>query len=100
MRRSRIRYLLIGMLLANGMPHFIWGRSGVVARSPFGPRTAPKVNLAWGLSNLVAATLFSLPKRRALPARKVLGPLLLGFWLSVAMFGFTIRRFVGKPTSD
>jgi hypothetical protein len=98
--RFRIRYLLIGMLLANGMPHFIWGRSGVVARSPFGERTAPKVNLAWGLSNLVAATLLSLPKRRTQPARKVLGPLLLGFWLSVAMFGFAIPRFISKATPD
>lgn len=94
MRRSRIRYFLIGMLLANGLPHFIWGRSGVVARSPFGQKTAPKVNLRWGISNLVAATLLSLPKKRGQPASKVFGPLLLGFWLTVAMFGFAIRRFV------
>ena len=90
-----IWYFLIGGFLANGMPHFIWGISKVIARSPFGQQTKPKVNFLWGLSNFIAATLLSIwqvyEKTFSAGALVVL---LIGFWLMAASFGFGIKRFL------
>ena len=95
MKASLVWYFVIGNLLANGMPHFIWGRSGVVARSPFGQRTEPPLNLAWGLANIVTATALVLWRtRREAPTRGSIIALFVGFWSTVAMFGAAIRRFV------
>lgn len=97
MKASLVWYFVIGNLLANGMPHFIWGRSGVVARSPFGEQTAPSVNLAWGLANFVAGTgLVMWRTQKEAPRRRSMIALLLGFWSIVAMFGAAIRRFVNE----
>ena len=46
-----------GMLLANGVPHFVRGISGQKFQSPFAsPRgvgeSSPVVNLLWGFANL------------------------------------------------
>ena len=59
-----IWYFLIGGFLANGMPHFIWGVSKTIARSPFGQKTKPIIAL------------------------------LIGFWFMTATFGFGIKRFL------
>jgi len=50
--------LLAGMLLTNGVPHFVHGLSGTPFQSPFAsPRgigeSSPLVNFYWGLANLV-----------------------------------------------
>jgi len=90
-----IWYVVVGFLLGNGVPHFTFGAAGKVFRSPFGQRSSPRTNVLWGLSNFVAATVVAV-------ALAVLGDydsyslasLLLGFWLTVAMFGTGIKRFV------
>lgn len=90
-----IWYLIIGFLLANGVPHFVFGVAGKVFRSPFGQRSPPKVNVLWGLSNFAVATIIGV-------ALAFLGDydsyslavLLLGFWLTMIMFGIRIKRFL------
>ena len=90
-----IWYLIMGFLLANGVPHFAFGAAGRVFRTPFGQRSPPKTNILWGLSNFIAATIIGV-------ALAVLGDydsyslavLLLGFWLVMVMFGTRIKRFL------
>jgi len=90
-----IWYFLIGGFLANGMPHFIWGISKVVARSPFGQRSQPIVNLRWGLANFFAATLLSLWQiTQHTFTQGSLIVLIIGFWIIVLQFGFGIKRFI------
>lgn len=49
-----------GVLLANGVPHFVKGISGEKFHSPFASppvvgRSSPVVNVIWGLVNFVAS---------------------------------------------
>jgi hypothetical protein len=88
-------YFVMGFLLANGVPHFVFGRAGKIFRSPLGQRSAPRVNVLWGLANFFTATaigtglaLLGLFDAYSLPL------LLLGFWLMVLQFGVSIRRFL------
>jgi hypothetical protein len=99
-----IWYLVIGFLLGNGVPHFTFGAAGKVFRSPFGQRSSPRTNVLWGLSNFIGATIIS----AGLVALKLYGRyslvvLLLGFWLTMLMFGTGINRFLNegeqKPTA-
>jgi hypothetical protein len=92
-----IWYFVIGFLLGNGIPHFAFGAAGKVFRSPFGQRSSPRTNVYWGLSNFVLATLIAaglddlnLYSQWALPA------LLIGFWLTMLMFGTGIQRFLNE----
>src|SRR5271169_3430734 len=92
-----IWYFLIGFLLANGVPHFVFGAAGKIFRSPFGQKTKPRVNILWGLSNFVLATIIAiglimlnLYNGYALPA------MLIGFWLFVLMFGLDIKRYLNE----
>jgi len=92
-----IWYLVVGFLLGNGVPHFTFGAAAKVYRSPFGQRSSPRTNITWGLSNFVAVTGISF----ALAASGhydgySLAVLLLGFWLSMIMFGLRIKRFLGE----
>jgi hypothetical protein len=46
-----------GLLLANGVPHFVQGISGEKFQSPFASppgvgESSPTVNVLWGLANL------------------------------------------------
>jgi len=92
-----IWYFIVGFLLGNGVPHFAFGAAGKVFRSPFGQRSSPSANVLWGLSNFVAATVVSI-------ALSWLGEydayslavLLIGFWLTVAMFGTRIKLFLNE----
>src|SRR5271170_2785 len=93
-----IWYFIMGSLLANGVPHFVFGAAGKVFRSPFGQKTKPNVNVLWGLSNFVLATIIAiglitlnLYNSYSLPA------MLIGFWLVVLMFGLGIKRFLNEP---
>jgi len=86
------------MLLGNGMPHFLFGVAGKVFRSPFGQRSKPPVNVAWGTFNFVAATALAFWRWARQPPRASDLPLLvLGFWLTVLMFGLTLKtRFLSE----
>ncbi len=93
-------YFLVGFLLGNGVPHFVFGRAKKVFRSPFGQRSKPSTNVLWGLANFVFATIIcaglvtlNLYSSYALPI------LLLGFWLVVLQFGAGIKKFLGEPPS-
>ncbi len=91
-------FFIIGALLGNGMPHFIWGISKVVARSPFGQKSRPFVNVRWGLANFIVATLLALWRVKSAPlSHSDVLALLVGFWLAVAQFGFGIKRFLNPP---
>ena len=88
-------YFVMGFLLGNGVPHFAFGSAGMVFRSPFGQRSSPRTNVLWGLSNFVAATCIGV----ALAAlgdydSYALVVLLVGFWLTMLMFGTGIKRFL------
>ena len=97
-------YFILGFLLGNGVPHFTFGAAGKIFRSPFGQRSAPRTNVLWGLSNFVAATVIV----AGLIALKLyssyaLVAMMLGFWLTMLMFGTGIKRFLNegeqKPAS-
>ena len=94
-------YLIIGFLLGNGVPHFVFGAAGRVFRSPFGQKSSPRTNVLWGLSNLGAATVIA----GAISALDLysdysLAVLLVGFWLTMLMFGTGIKRFLNEPSSE
>jgi hypothetical protein len=83
--------------LGNGFPHFIWGVSKTIARSPFGQKSKPIVNLSWGLSNFIVATILSVwqVSQNTVTGVSII-TLLIGFWLMVAQFGFGIKRFLNE----
>jgi len=90
-------YLIIGFLLGNGVPHFVFGAAGKVFRSPFGQRSSPKMNVLWGVSNFAGATIIAI-------ALDILGlydsyalvGMLTGFWLVMLMFGVRIKMFLNE----
>ncbi len=92
-----IWYFLIGGFLANGMPHFIWGISKTITRSPFAQKSKPIFNISWGLANFIAATALSLWQ---ISANNISGgaiiALLVGFWVMAATFGLGIKRFLNS----
>ena len=88
---------LSGMLLANGVPHFVQGISGAPFQSPFASppgvgESSPLSNVAWGFGNLVAGAVllhFFWPQGHAAVAEWIvvgLGVLLMSVQLS-AHFG-------------
>src|ERR1700730_8025145 len=90
-----IWYFVLGFLLGNGVPHFVFGAAGKIFRSPFGQRTPPRTNILWGLSNFIAATIIvaalvalNLYSSYSLPV------MLAGFWLTMLMFGTGMKRFL------
>ena len=90
-------YLIMGFLLGNGVPHFVFGAAGKVFRSPFGQRSSPGTNVAWGASNFVAATIIAAGLvALGLYSEYSLAALLLGFWLTMLMFGTGIKRFLNE----
>ena len=92
-----IWYLVVGFLLGNGVPHFIFGAAGKVFRSPFGQKSSPRTNVLWGLSNISAATVIAAGLAILnLYSDYALLVLLLGFWLTMLMFGTGIRRFLNE----
>jgi hypothetical protein len=90
-------YFMVGFLLGNGVPHFVFEAAGKVFRSPFGQRSAPRTNVLWGLSNFVGATIIVVGLAwLGLYDGYALGVLLLGFWLTMLMFGTGIKRFLNE----
>lgn len=91
-------YFVMGFLLGNGVPHFAFGSAGCIFRSPFGQRSPPRTNIAWGLANfggasVIAAAMILLN----LYSSYSLVALLVGFWLTVLMFGTRIKTFLDVP---
>lgn len=96
-----IWYFTIGFLLGNGVPHLVFGTAGKVFRSPFGQRSSPRTNICWGLSNFVLATIIGGTLATLdLYGTYALLVLLLGFWLTVLMFGTGIRRFLNEEGTE
>jgi len=90
-----IWYFIMGSLLGNGVPHFVFGAAGKIFRSPFGQKSKPKTNILWGLSNFVVATIIAIGLVTLnLYSSYALLVMLLGFWLTMVMFGFGIKRFL------
>lgn len=90
-------YFVMGFLLGNGFPHFVFGRAGKVFRSPMGQRSSPQVNVVWGLTNFIVASLIAAGLvYLSLNDSYSLAFLLLGFWLMVLMFGTSIKRFLNE----
>ncbi len=90
-----IWYFIMGSLLGNGVPHFVFGAAGKIFRSPFGQKSKPKVNVLWGLSNFVLATIIAIGLVMLnLYNGYALLAMLLGFWLTVLMFGLQIKTFL------
>ena len=90
-------YLLIGFLLGNGMPHFLFGSAGKIFRTPFGKESSPRMNVGWGLFNFILATALLWWRVSAEPPTSYdLASLLVGFWLVVIMFGVLLRRFISN----
>lgn len=92
-----IWYFIIGSLLGNGVPHFVFGAAGKIFRSPFGQKSKPKVNILWGLSNFLLATIISagLILLNLYDSYSLIA-LLLGFWLMMLMFGTRIKKFLNE----
>jgi hypothetical protein len=92
-----IWYFLIGGLLGNGVPHFVFGAAGKTFRSPFGQKSKPGVNVLWGLSNFLLATIISigLVVLNLYDGYSLIA-LLAGFGLMMLMFGTGIKRFLNE----
>ena len=91
----QVWYFITGFLLGNGVPHFVFGAAGRVFRSPFGQKSSPRTNILWGLSNFMTATvviigLVALDSYNGYS----LVTMLVGFWLTMLMFGTRIKRFL------
>jgi len=90
-------YLIIGFLLGNGVPHFAFGAAGKVFRSPFGQKSSPRTNVMWGMSNFVAATIIAIGLAALdLYDSYALVVMLIGFWLTMLMFGTGVKRFLNE----
>jgi hypothetical protein len=88
---------VLGFLLGNGVPHFVFGAAGKIFRSPFGQKSSPRTNILWGLSNFVAATIIAVGLLILnLYSNYDLVALLTGFWLTMLMFGTGIKRFLNE----
>ncbi len=93
-------YVIIGFLLANGLPHLMAGAAGAVFRSPFGRYSKPKVNLAWGLANFLAAiVLFTWRLSVDTAAHGQMVAIIVGITLGYVMFGFAANRFFDNRTA-
>lgn len=96
---ASVWFLMIGFLLGNGMPHFVFGVAGKIFRSPFGRRSSPRLNVGWGLSNFLLATALVWWRLSVAPPEPFdFYMLLAGFWLAVIMFGVAIRSFLSEET--
>jgi hypothetical protein len=92
-----IWYFVMGFLLGNGVPHFVFGAAGKIFRSPFAQKSSPRMNVMWGLSNFVGATVIAAGLIVLnLYSDYALVALLVGFWLMMLMFGTGIKRFLNE----
>jgi predicted CDP-diglyceride synthetase/phosphatidate cytidylyltransferase len=52
-----VLYIVAGIFLANGIPHFIKGVTGEKHQTPFGNPSSAVVNVVWGSVNFVVAAI-------------------------------------------
>ena len=83
---SAVFGLFAGSLLANAVPHTLFGLTGVDHLSPFG--TSPTVNLLWGVANLLMGIALVLPPA----ARRARVPFIVG--AAAGSLGTAISLFV------
>lgn len=96
-----IIYVLIGFLLANGLPHLTAGAGSIPFRSPMCRNSKPKINVGWGLVNLIAALiLFTWRISVDTAAHGQMVALLAGIVLGYAMFGFAANFFYAGPPAE
>jgi hypothetical protein len=90
-------YFIMGFLLCNGVPHFVFGSAGKIFRSPFGQKSPPRVNVLWGVTNFLLATVIgaALAYLNLYDSYSLI-LLLAGFWLMALNFGFSIKRFLSE----
>ncbi len=96
MKTSWFWLVLVGYLLANGIPHLVFGAAGMPIRSPFGATASTTVNVLWGVSNLVAGSLLLWwrASSEALNLREI-AALLVGFWLAVVTYWIWMGQALG-----
>ena len=51
-------FFLAGLFGANGIPHFVNGITGQQHMTPFGKPSSAVVNVIWGITNFMLATVF------------------------------------------
>lgn len=51
-------FFLSGLFGANGIPHFVKGITGQQHMTPFGKPSSAVVNVIWGVTNFLLATMF------------------------------------------
>ena len=51
-------FFLSGLFGANGIPHFVKGITGQQHMTPFGKPSSAVVNVIWGVTNFLLATIF------------------------------------------
>lgn len=78
--------LLAGTLVANGVPHAVFGLLGSDHTTPFG--TAAGTNLLWGLANLVVGASLAAPRS----ARRAYVPFTIG--VAAGALGLAISLIV------
>jgi hypothetical protein len=91
-----------GMLLANGVPHFVNGISGRRFPSPFAAPpgrgdSRPVVNVLWGLANFVLGFLLL---ARVGPFNPALAPDLLAVALGVLFLSVSLALYYGGLRKD
>ena len=91
-----VLYFLAGLVLANGIPHFVKGIVGERHRTPLRREGGALLNVVWGTANLFVAAWFWL-YASLLP--QALGYALVAFFLGVLVAGITLaKRFeAGSP---
>jgi len=89
-------HILIGFFFGNGMPHFLMGVAGKKFRSPLGASSPTQVNVIWGLLNFVFGTAGIVYLNESAPLMAQWFGFLIGFWITVAMFGFGMDHFKGE----
>jgi hypothetical protein len=52
-----VAYIFGGIFLENAVPHFVHGVSGRRFPSPFGGMGSPRLNVVWGMFNVLVAYL-------------------------------------------
>lgn len=94
-------HFIAGMLLVNGIPHFVRGVSGGRFQSPFASppgkgESSPVVNVLWGFFNLAAAGLIL--NREGF--RFEVSPETLAFSLGALSTGIVLALHFGRVRGD
>lgn len=84
-----ILYFLAGLVLANGLPHFVKGLMGERHRTPLRREGGAMLNVVWGIANLFVAGWLWL---YASLMPQALGYALVAFFLGILVAGITLAK--------